>query len=103
MQNKTTVRVYHQELRIVGGENDIYVHRCANLVNDLMEDTMKGPRISLSDGAILAAMNLADQYFQEKKLADDLRGQLKEALDECTRLSKELGECKRELRRLETE
>ena len=52
-----------------------------------------------SDGAVLAAMNVADKYCKERQVSDNLRAQLKQALDENTRLARELAEAKREARK----
>ena len=37
-------------------------------------------RLSQADGAVLAAMNIADQYFKEQEAAENLRRQIKEYL-----------------------
>ena len=57
-----------------------------------LEEALKGTTLSLADGAVLAAMNLADRCCKERQVTDNLRAQLKEALDENARLSKEMGD-----------
>ena len=53
----------------------------------------------ITDGAVLAAMNVADKYCKERQVSDNLRAQLKQALDENARLARELAEAKREARK----
>ena len=50
---------------------------------------MDGTTLSIDDGAVLAALNLADQYCKERQVSDNLRTQLKEALDENARLRRQ--------------
>lgn len=44
-------------------------------------------------------MNVADKYCKERLVSDNLRAQLKQALDENARLAKEMSEMKREARK----
>lgn len=44
-------------------------------------------------------MNVADKYCKERQVSDNLRAQLKQALDENARLARELAEAKREARK----
>ena len=60
-----------------------------------------GGRMSLVDGAVLAAVNIADQYFKEQESGENLRRQIKESLEESARLKAELSEAKREIYRLQ--
>ena len=41
---------------------------------------MAGNTLSITDGAVLAAMNVADKYCKERQVSDNLRAQLKQAL-----------------------
>ena len=46
-------------------------------------------------------MNIADQYFKEQEAAENLRRQIKEYLEEATKLKMELSEAKREIFKLQ--
>jgi cell division protein ZapA len=48
----------------------------------------------------MAAMNIADSYFQERNSSENLRRQLKDALDEASSLKREISDLKRENFRL---
>ena len=58
-------------------------------------------RLAQADAAVLAAMNIADQYFKEQEAAENLRRQIKENLEEANRLKLELSEAKREIFKLQ--
>ena len=82
MKNKIAVTIAGREYTMVAVEDEGYV--------------LAG-RLSQADGAVLAAMNIADQYFKEQQTAEALRKQIKDSLDEIARLKDELSQTKREL------
>jgi len=51
---------------------------------------------------VLAAVNIADQYFKEQASCENLRRQLKEALEESARQKMELSDAKREIFKLQS-
>ncbi len=53
------------------------------------------------DAAVLAAANLADELLKQQAAAENLRRQLKGYLDEANKAKAELGECKRQLLKLQ--
>lgn len=97
MKNRITVKIRNQEYHFLAEEDEAYLHQCAAIVDKSLREIMDAGRISLSDGAVLTAMNLADLYCKERESSDNLRRQLKEALDETARVSRELADAKREL------
>ena len=66
-----------------------------------IREVMEPGRLALADGAVLAALNIADQYFREQAASENLRRQIKEGLEEAARLKNELSECKREIFKLQ--
>ena len=46
-------------------------------------------------------MNIADQFFKEQEASENLRRQVKEGLEEASRLKAELSEAKREIFKLQ--
>ncbi len=99
MANRVTIHIHNTDYRIVAEESEAYIQGCAALVEEALEEALKGPRISMADAAVMAAMNMADRYGKEKQTADHLRLQLKELSDENTQLAKELAEKRKEARR----
>ena len=52
-------------------------------------------------GAVLTAMNIADERFREQDASENLRRQIKELLEESAQLKNELSEAKREIFKLQ--
>ena len=100
MKNTIAVTIAGQEYTMVAVEDEAYVQKCAALVDKQLRDIMGG-RLSQADAAVLAAMNVADQYLKEQEASENLRRQLKEGLEEASRLKAELSEARREIFRLQ--
>ena len=103
MTNRVTVTIGNQSYTLVTSEDSAYVKEIAAYVDQQFEQVMEGSPLSISDGAILTTMNVAEQFFKEREAADNLRSQLKEYLDEASRLKLELAEAKREIFRLQND
>ena len=67
MKNKITVSIAGQEYTMVAEEAESYVKRCAELVDAQVRGVMNGGHLGRSDAAVLAAMNIADQFFKEQE------------------------------------
>ena len=89
MANRVTIYIHNQRYHFLAEEDAGYLQQCADIVNQEMDKAMTGNTLSLTDGAVLAAMNLADKYCKERAVSDNLRAQLKQALDENARLARE--------------
>lgn len=101
MKNKVTVSIAGQEYTMVAVEDEEYVRKVAGHVDGQIREVMENERLSLANGAVLAALNIADQYFREQTAAENLRRQIKDGLEENAKLKDELSECKREIFRLQ--
>jgi cell division protein ZapA len=69
MTEKTTekVEIFGQEYKIKGVGNPQYIHKIAGYVDKKMREIAHSSGImSQSRIAILAALNIADEYYQEK-------------------------------------
>ena len=93
MKNRVTVTIAGQEYTLVGTEEASYTEKVAAHVDAKVEEVLSG--------AILAAVNIADEYFKEVEAAENLRRQLKEYLEEATKMKLELSEAKREIFKLQ--
>ena len=100
MKNKVVVTIAGQEYTMVAVEDEAYVRKCASYVDSQLRDIMSG-RLPKETAAVLAAMNMADLYFKEQEAAENLRRQIKENLEEASRLKTELSEAKREIFKLQ--
>ena len=103
MKNRVTVTIAGQEYTLVATEEEGYVEKVAQHVDAQMKQVLDGARVSLVDGAVLTAVNIADEYFKEVEAAENLRRQLKEYLEEATKLKMELSEAKREIFKLQNQ
>lgn len=101
MTKRITVNIGNQSYTLVSEEEEDYVKRIATLVGSELEQVNTGSHLAMTDAAILAAVNIADKYFKEREAGDNLRRQLKEYLDEGSRLKNEISELKRENFRLQ--
>ena len=102
MKNKIVVSIGGRDYTLVAMENEEYVRRCAELVDQQLQVVLRDSRLSQADAAVLAAMNVADLYLKGQEAAENLRRQVKENLEEANSLKLELSEAKREIFKLGT-
>ena len=103
MQNKVTVTIDGQEYTLVASEDASYMKKVAAHVDSKIAELREGGKISGADAAVLAALNMADEYFKGLETAENLRAQIKESLEEIKKLNLELSEAKREIFKLQTQ
>ena len=101
MRNKVVVTIGGKDYTMVASEDEAYVQRCAALVDRQIGEVSGGGRLSQADAAVLAAMNIADQLLKEQEASENLRRQIKELLEENSKLKLELSEAKREIFKLQ--
>lgn len=101
MKNRITVDIAGQSYTLVASENEDYMKKVAAHVDAKIQEVQSGSKASLVDSAILGAVNIADEYFKEVEASENLRRQLKEYLEEATKIKLELSEAKREIFKLQ--
>ena len=101
MKNKVTVSIAGQDYTMVSADNESYVRKVAAHVDGQIREVLESGRLSIANGAVLAAMNIADQYYRELAANENLRRQVKDGLEENAKLKAELSECKREIFKLQ--
>ena len=102
MQNKVTVTIADREYTLVATEDAPYKEKVAKYVDQKMREIMENG-ISGTDAAVLAALNMADDYFKGQEAGEALRGQIKGYLEEAKALEDQLSEAKREIFKLQTQ
>ena len=102
MKNRVVVTIGGKDYTMVAVEDEGYVRRGAALVAQQLRQVTRDTRLSQADAAVLAAMNVADQYLKELEASENLRRQVKENLEEANALKLELSEAKREIFKLGT-
>lgn len=101
MRNRITVSIVGQEYTLVAVEDESYVRKVAGHVDSKVQEVQEGGKFSLVNSTVLAAVNIADEYYKEREASENLRRQLKEYLEEATKLKMELSEAKREIFKLQ--
>ena len=101
MKNKVTVSIAGQNYTLVASEDAGYMEKVAAHVDAKIQEVLDESKVSLVDGAVLGALNIADEYFKEVEASENLRRQLKEYLEEATKMKMELSEAKREIFKLQ--
>lgn len=101
MKNRVTVTIGGQQYTFLAAEGDDYVQKVAAYVDGKLKETMQGNKMAMVDGAILTAMNIADEKCKEQEASENLRRQIKELLEESSKLKMELSEAKREIFKLQ--
>ena len=102
MRNKVVVTIGGKDYTMIAAEDGDYVRRCAELVDKQLGEVSAGGKLSQSDAAVLAAMNIADLLMKEQETSENLRRQVKDILEESNSLKLELSEAKREIFKLGT-
>jgi len=101
MKNRVTVTIAGQQYTLIADQDSTAAEKIAAHVDRRVNEVLADSRLSLADGAILAAMNIAEEYFKEAEASENLRRQLKEYLEEGAKVKQELSEAKREIFRLQ--
>lgn len=101
MKNKVTVTIAEQQYTLIADQDAAAVEKIAAHVDTRVREVREGSHLSLADSALLAAMNIAEEYFKEAEASENLRRQLKDYLEEGAKVKQELSEAKREIFRLQ--
>jgi len=100
MQNRITVTVRGQDYTLLAVEDEAYVRQVAAYVDAKIAET-SASGLAQVDCAVLSALNIADERFKEQAASENLRRQIKELLEESSKLKMELSEAKRQIFKLE--
>jgi len=102
MRNRLTVIIAGQEYNLLSTDDADYMRKVAEHVDEKVTEVTRDARVSLADAAVLAALNIADEYYKELAVSEHLRVQIKEYLEEATDLKMQLSEAKREIFKLQS-
>ncbi len=83
----TTVTIFNQTFRVRSGDNPEYVHELARYVDERMselaEQTLTVDTLKI---AILAALNIADDYLSSREELEQLESRVSESTSRLTEL-----------------
>ncbi len=95
--NRVTVTIAERQFTLLTDGETADTQKVAEYVDGKLSEFQGQGKLSLIDACILAAMNITEDLFKEQEGSDNLRRQLKEYLEESTKLKLELSEAKREI------
>ena len=95
MGSEYRVHIDDKSYTVVADEDDNNVVRAAELVDKSIAETKQNTRLSSVDGAVLAALNIADMYFKAQRSSENLRAQIKSYAEECAGLRSEITRLKK--------
>ena len=95
--NRVTVTIAERQFTLLTEEEAAFTQKVAEHLDGKLAELLEGGKLSLLDACILGAMNITEDYFHEQESSENLRRQLKEYLEESTKLKLELSEARREI------
>ena len=103
MDHRATVTICRNEYTFLAEQDSAYVEKVAAYVDQRMTDILESTKAGRTDAAVLTAANIADELFKAQEIAENLRSQLKEYLDEASKSKNEISELKREIFKLQNQ
>jgi len=101
VQTKVTVTINGQEYNLVAAEDASYMKKVGAHVDGKIQEMLGSGKISTADAAVLAALNIADEYYKSVDAAENLRGQIKGLMEENGDLKSQLSKAKQEIFKLQ--
>ena len=95
MSNSVTVKICGEEFKLITEDSVEYTQAVGSHVSGEMQK-MLAKRVGRMDAAIMAAVNITDELFKMRETDEQLRAQIKNALDEAARAKAEANALKRE-------
>ena len=103
-KKNVVIHIAGSEYTILTEEDPAYVEALAETLDkDITEIVGANRRLSMTQAAILAALDYADKAAKESEAADNLRGQIKEYLEDSARYKMEAEVARRDVERLQRE
>jgi len=103
MSNKVTITVGGTNYNIITDDTPEYIRECAEYFDTQFTEISRSAHIPALSVAVLAGITVTDEFFKTRESVDNLVRQMKEYMDETTRMRAEVGELKRELDRAHEE
>ena len=101
---RVTLNICGNDYNITTDEDPKYVEGLGERQNEDLSKIIKdNSRLSITQAAILAALDYLDEASKADSTADNLRGQIKEYLEDSARYKMEAEVAKREVERLQRE
>lgn len=95
MQNKITLNIAGRDYTLVANEDPVYMEQVGKHVDTKVREVVGDSKLSLVDGALLGALNIADEYFKLIATNQELHDQVKKHLEENAKLKLDMMELTR--------
>lgn len=103
-KNKVKLTIYGADYYITTDDDVKYTMELGDELDDRLTKLLReNPRLSLTQGAILAALEFADSARKSAQNAEHLRSQIQEYLEDASRARTDAEIAKRELERMSKE
>ena len=100
MKNRITVNVAGQELHLLVDESEEYMYKVASIADQKIRSIIEQTRVSASQAATLACLNIVDDLLKANELTEHMRAQLKDYIEDSSKSKMEINDLRRELIRL---
>ena len=85
MANRVVISICGEEYTFVAEETSAYMQKVGSYVSEKMAEVLGSAKVGRTDAAVLTAANIADELFKSQAVAEQLRAQIKEYLDQATK------------------
>ena len=103
-KNKVNLKICGSSYTIVTEDDPEYVENLGELIDKEMKlVSQNAPSLSMTQCAVLVALDQADACKKSTALSDNLRAQIKEYLEDASRARMEVDVARREIERLNRE
>ncbi len=104
MNNKVKLTICGVNYHINTDEDVEYTENLGQRINDRMVEVMKGGSlVSMTQAAVLVALEFADELAKSERSVENYRNQIKDYLEDAGKAKTERDYYKRELDRIKTE
>jgi len=97
MSKRYSFTVAGAEYTLRADREEAYIQTIAAHLDAKVCGFLQNPNMTLGEAAILAGMDMGDEYYQVLETNELLRGQLKEQLEEIARMKSEITSLTREI------
>ena len=104
-KNKITITINNRDYTLMSSDSKEHMETVAKYIDEKISEIVfaSGGNLTLQDTSILAAINVADDYFKSEETADNLRSQIKQYIDDASNAMFENNQLKAEISRLKAE
>ena len=104
-KNKITITINNRDYTLVSADTKEHMEMVAEYIDKKIGEITfaSGGSLTIQDTSILAAINVADDYFKSEETADNLRSQIKQYIDEASATSFKNSQLETEIARLKAE